>query len=424
MNKPAFFTIIANNYTHFALTLFQSLRATGSTAKLFCVICDSYNKEVETALQALSVDIIYDRMILGEHLTNMSFRYDITEYSTSAKPFAFEYLFLLGYTQVTYLDPDIYVTGGLEQLLAEDQFTSVTAILTPHSTVPVDDYCRPSDIDFLRCGVFNLGYITINNGEESHQLLQWWKQKCASYCDNNQEAGLFVDQKWCDLLPVFFDSIYICKDLGFNAAYWNAHYRTLTRKDSIDYVNNSSFLYFFHFSGFNPLLSDRLSKYTSRHAPISDSALSSLASEFSQLLVANGYHSFSLIPYSYNYFSNNVLIGSLIRHIYAASEETKFNPFAAPGDFYCKMKSLNMLQRSDLKIASYIPRAVKPVNEGIYPRTSFPWFYRLFKVFCIIFGPARISRLLANATKAYKYRILPSLFANARPSLPTFHFRS
>ena len=148
MHKPAFFTIIANNYTHFALSLYQSLRATGSTATFFCVICDSYNKEVEAAFQELSVNIVYDSIILDERLSDMSFRYDITEYSTSVKPFAFEYLFLLGYTQVTYLDPDIYVIGGLEQLLAQDQFTSVSAVLTPHSTGPVDDYYRPSDIDF------------------------------------------------------------------------------------------------------------------------------------------------------------------------------------------------------------------------------------------------------------------------------------
>ena len=49
------------------------------------------------------------------NLNNFLFRYNILEANTAAKPFMFQYLFNLGFNQITYLDPDIYLFKPMKE---------------------------------------------------------------------------------------------------------------------------------------------------------------------------------------------------------------------------------------------------------------------------------------------------------------------
>jgi hypothetical protein len=75
---------------------------------------------------------------------------------------------------------------------------------------------------------------------------------------NDVPFGTFVDQKWIDLVPAFFDKVCILKHPGCNIAYWNLHERTLSQGKDAILVNNQP-LCFFHFSGVKASKPDVLS---------------------------------------------------------------------------------------------------------------------------------------------------------------------
>ena len=47
------------------------------------------------------------------------------------------------------------------------------------------------------------------------------------------EEGLFVDQKWIDLVPGFYPDVGIIHHPGYNVAYWNLHCRRVEIGDQI-----------------------------------------------------------------------------------------------------------------------------------------------------------------------------------------------
>jgi hypothetical protein len=53
------------------------------------------------------------------------------------------------------------------------------------------------------------------------EALNWWAEMCPYKTEINQESGLFVDQKYLDILPVQFQGVKIIKHQGCNLASWN-----------------------------------------------------------------------------------------------------------------------------------------------------------------------------------------------------------
>ena len=135
-------------------------------------------------------------------------------------------------------------------------------VLTPHATRPYQDAKQPDEISLLRTGAYNLGFIGVAKTEESRAMLNWWQERCREHCVVQPEDGLFVDQKWIDLVPGFHPGTKILRDPGLNVAYWNLHERTI---DSLDPPRcNGSPLYFFHFSGLKTDRLEAISRYQNR----------------------------------------------------------------------------------------------------------------------------------------------------------------
>ena len=250
-------TIVAANYLAYAKVLAASLGRYG-TAPLRVLIVDRPTPEVVAAVRDSGLDCVYAQDLGLADFERIAYKYDILELSTALKPTFLKRMLAEGFERVVYLDPDIELHAPLQPVFAA--LDSAEIVLTPHALQPVMDGMRPSDIDFLRAGSFNLGFIAVRRGADSTALLDWWESRCLSYGFADPGHGTFVDQKWMDLAPSFFTSVHVLRHPGCNVAYWNLHERQLTREGTHTLVNGGP-LCFFHFSGVQMNAPGALSKH-------------------------------------------------------------------------------------------------------------------------------------------------------------------
>src|SRR5262245_20700770 len=189
--KTAVCTIIAKNYLPYARVLMQSLRRWAPEMRRFAILVD----RVDGYFDPLGEDF---EIILSEDIPIpqsrwFHFKYSVLELSTAIKPFALEFLFeKYSLESICYFDPDIKVYNHLG--LLSSALHSHSIVLTPHLTGVRQDDRRPSELDILRAGAYNLGFIGLRACPETRQFLKWWQDRLYDQCVVDLAEGLFVDQ--------------------------------------------------------------------------------------------------------------------------------------------------------------------------------------------------------------------------------------
>jgi len=258
------FTICSINYLAQAQTLGQSLQKTNPDVEFVIGLVDkleniSLDADKIPPFQLLEID-----KINIDCLDEMCDIYDITELNTAVKPFYFDYFFKnrTDIQNVIYFDPDIIVFDSLKPM--KDNLIVHKIIVTPHITSPINDKFDTREIDHLNTGLYNLGFIAIGRSEQSYQMVAWWMERLKKDCRIDLCHGLFVDQHWIVLVPIFFrDIVLVDKYAGYNVAYWNLHERTVSQHEGKYFINTVP-LIFFHFSGYGLNKPDEVSKYQNR----------------------------------------------------------------------------------------------------------------------------------------------------------------
>lgn len=255
----AVFTIAASNYLPQVRVLMASVRTLHPDFRLYLVLAD-----MPAGSQAEDFTILPAESLGVPCFDDMSVRYNVLEFCTALKPFAFLHFFnQIGAEKVLYLDPDTRLYAPLrrvqELLSAEHSF-----VLTPHITQPLEDDCLPDDHQFLRTGVFNLGFAAARRCNEAHNFIEWWAEKLRTRCTVNFSDNLFTDQRWCDLAPCFLPRLFVLREPGFNVAYWNLAHRPLSQDARGQWFAGSEPLVFFHFSGLDSNTPARVSKHQNR----------------------------------------------------------------------------------------------------------------------------------------------------------------
>lgn len=225
---------------------------------------------------------------------DMMSRYNIIEFNTAVKPFYFEYLFA-HYPEaerIYYLDPDLFFYQSPQ--LMDESWGDAEILLTPN-LIYLTPQPSTGELASLRHGMNNLGFIGLRRGTESERLIQWWKERLRTHCRIDKCRGIFVDQKWMDLAPLFFEGIRSVKHPGWNMAWWNFSERKLIKTSTGYAVNEPKFpLVFFHFSGYKPdksHLTERLQ--TDEFQSASNEALAQLYEDYRNCLLANDYEALS-----------------------------------------------------------------------------------------------------------------------------------
>ena len=332
MKKNAIFTIISKNYISYARVLMDSFLKYHSDCDCYVLLADKVDDYFDPLKEKFRTTELEQVEIPNRDA--FIFKYDIMELNTAVKPFFFEYLFRnCGYEKVIYFDPDILILRELSHLF--EILDSYSFILIPHFTSPIpDDGKHLSEIDIMKVGCYNLGFIGLANYGRVRGFLGWWQDRLLKYCFSAPEAGLFVDQKWVDLVPSMYDDVHILRHPGYNVAYWNLHERKIGRNNG-EYYANSEPLFFFHFSGINLHHLEIISQYQNRFKLDDIENLRSLFETYKNLVMEKGYPKTKDWPYFYAFFDNSAKIPNIVRHLYhSLGEKTKAfgNPFAASGE--------------------------------------------------------------------------------------------
>lgn len=312
----AIFTICSNNYVPMAKVLLESARRHHPEATLYLCLADEPLVDDEFYPQACEV-VRGDSLEIPD-FRDFAFRYDVMEFNTALKPFMFRHLLGRGHRSVVYLDPDIEIYAPLKPVLdLIDEGASF--VLTPHLTKPAERDSYPDDFGIMLAGVYNLGFLGVGASEETDRILRWWSRKLQIDCINDQGRGIFVDQKFMDLVPGFADGARVLRDTTCNAAYWNIDQRELSQAGETWLVDGRP-LCFFHFSGISVNDKTRLSRYTTAFRGLDrQGPLALLTGAYIDRLRANGHGSIPNAAYSYGRFSSGTPIPLQARKMYRDS---------------------------------------------------------------------------------------------------------
>jgi hypothetical protein len=287
---------------------------------------------VEKVLPNTDLELdLFDEIVLAKDLGFFNFERTIFKYSQyetagACKGQLFKYIFkkYANEDQVIYLDADTQVFGPFSEV--ENSLLSHSIIVTPHLIQPVQDFTYFfGEMALLNSGIFNTGFIGLKRSEEAMEFLDWWCDRLDYYCYTDPVRGLYNEQKWLDLAPVFFEKVFNLRHPGYNVAYWNIFERNIS-KTTGNYLVNNTPLRFFHYSGL-PYIQDTLyliNNETSVHGFC-------LIDEYITLLEEEGHNELSKIKWSYNYFDNETPISSKIRDIYkhnSLAQSELINPFS------------------------------------------------------------------------------------------------
>jgi hypothetical protein len=262
MADTAFLTIVTNSHLGYAITLAKSLARAMPGTRLRIYIADRWDPAILPDL-AEAEFIAADQCELNGYV-DMARRYNAFEFATALKaPCILHALDQTGVDSVIYLDSDIWVLGSFDPVI-EALAAGTDCILTPHITAPYKAVGIPDEDLYLQVGLFNLGFAAFSNRQPARSFLSWWAAKKRVACTINLHRGLFGDQGYCNLAPVFIERFQILRVAGFNIAYWNLDQRQISKNASGQYFANDQPIRFVHFSGASIATPNVISKFQNR----------------------------------------------------------------------------------------------------------------------------------------------------------------
>ncbi len=324
-------TIISKNYVAFARVLARSFFEHHPQGRFFVLLVDRNEGYIDPEAEDFEL-LEIEQLDNVPELRSFIFKYTLLECNTAIKPFLLEHLFERhDLERLIYFDPDILITGSLDPLAELLERHSI--VLTPHLDAPIEDGAWPGELAILQSGAYNLGFIALRRGDVTRRLLPWWQDRLYDQCLVRIEKGLFVDQKWIDLVPGMFSGsageVYVLTNPGYNVAYWNLHGRTVTLDGDAPEVNGEP-LIFFHFSGVEPESLEQVSKHQDRFTLGGVGEAAELFRRYSELLIDAGYHEAKPWPYAYGRFDNGVPIPDMARSLYHAQSPARRARFGDP----------------------------------------------------------------------------------------------
>jgi hypothetical protein len=275
-NSVCIFTLCSGNYIKESIISLLSFKnnITTVTPRLFIVCIDPIpNSIIKEIFNQFSIQIIFHDDIISYNIDDIRKKYHKTKdyLRWSSKPSCLLY-FLSMYDKVFYIDNDIYFINKADFIL---EYVNKGICLTKHNRCinPFKNkiinnkinysylYYKQFNLNQFKClftdGFFNAGFIGANN--LSIKALEWWADMVLYNCSITKQEGIFLDQKYLDILALEYNDITtIINHNGCNISHWNI----LEQKIEAPI--------FFHFSGgkthqqIHPLLIENYTIYINK----------------------------------------------------------------------------------------------------------------------------------------------------------------
>lgn len=271
--ETAFCTIITEDFTHYALSLFGSLKKYHHSLHFYILIVNQKDplRQLIADFSELYIVSLEDLLNQDHQAQIIADKYNYDDnfdcFRWSMKPVILRHLLNKGFNQVFFLDPDLYFFNDFTFLYRELEGSSL--LLTPHWRAK-NPYKDATNFAILQTsGLFNAGFVGAT--KSGIPALEWWASVCAYECVKDPSRGLFVDQAYLDLMPIYFEDIKILRHKGCNVANWNQIECERTLSDTGEILINQKWkLIFVHFtlstikgiqSGKDYLLTSHLAEY-------------------------------------------------------------------------------------------------------------------------------------------------------------------
>lgn len=321
------YTSITANYLPKARVLAHSVKRVDPSVTFHLILSDNLPEGFNLELEPFDT-VIYAEDLAIDNFDAWVFSHAVVELCTAVKGAALEYIFeQYNADQVFYFDPDMAVFARLDDLSAALAQHSI--VLTPHQTEPEQSVAAIMDNEMasLKYGVFNLGFLGVNNVPEGRRFARWWNERLLAFCRDDRASGLFTDQKWVNLAPCFFENIGILRSPAYNVATWNLTTRKASGSlaDGI-YMNNEQ-LGFYHFSGFDSGAQEVMLKKYASDSPV----LFELRQWYIDECSNNGQEALGKLPSKYAFYDDGTTISNQERFLYRNREDLKKafpNPFS------------------------------------------------------------------------------------------------
>jgi hypothetical protein len=351
------FTSFSYSYLNRARVLARTLKMQHSDWVLWAVITDKAPEGFVFDLEKEQFDrLLTAEAMFGDQTDQWLFGHDVVEACTAVKGKAvLEILAQPDCEKLVYFDPDIAVINPMDEVI--DLLDQYSIVLTPHQTDPEPRENRKAiqdnEITTLHYGVFNLGFVAIANDPEGRRFAQWWDDRLRDWCHDRLEIGVFVDQKWCNLVPCFFDNVKVLRDPGYNVASWNLSQRRMSYDSAGTALINGRPLRFYHFTKLGPVGDAMTQRYARDNIEVYE-----LWWWYRQQVLAA---TTSLIPkgyWHYGVFDNGEKIPKSVRVLYRDRGDLQ-NAFPNPlhtgeGSFYLWLKAENQLLE-DTSSKGFVP---------------------------------------------------------------------
>lgn len=263
MSHVACYTSASLSYLDRALVLAETVRAHHPEWRLHLLLCDEEPSGfgLEPAAEGFHYIVRSSDLDIPD-FRRWAFGHNVVEFCTAVKGFMLHRLLATGADAVIYLDPDIALFSPLVDV--EWLLHTNSVVLTPHVTVPeaTSDGIADNEIGSLKHGTYNLGFVAVRNGAAGRKFAAWWRDRLHHWCWDDIPNGLFVDQRWCDLVPALFDHVAVLRDTGYNVASWNLGNRPITIGADGMVRAGEQPLRFFHFTKVNSVGEEMLRRYS------------------------------------------------------------------------------------------------------------------------------------------------------------------
>ncbi|BDX22496.1 hypothetical protein TUM22923_18170 [Polynucleobacter sp. TUM22923] len=244
-----------------------------------------------------------------------AFGHAVVELCTAVKGPAAELLAQrAGVNKIMYNDPDIKVFSSLSTL--ESQLDQYEILLTPHLLDMESDInaIQDNEISALKHGVYNLGFFAARTSGQGLDFIRWWAERLRLFCRDDIPAGLFTDQRWCDLAPAFFSGLGIVRDRGCNVATWNIAHRCLSKDNAGDFFVAGVPLRFYHFTSYDSGAGIGMLKKFATNQTVAHE----LWDVYGKDLVAEGHGDARYTGWHYGQYDNGETISREARRLYQA----------------------------------------------------------------------------------------------------------